>query len=93
MRKLGATTLRSLGQAARLSRVQDDDRPFVPAQETLLALLADNRAHIGHLRQAHQVCDDHDDVASASLLEEFIDQAERRTWFLFETTRDGSGQG
>jgi len=89
VRKIGGTTLRSIGHIGRLQRVLDNDADFVTPLDMLAELRDDNRQLAAHLREAHGLCDEHDDVASASLLETWIDEAERRTWFLFETTRSG----
>jgi len=89
VRKLGGKTLRSIAHVARLQRVQDDDRDFVTAQEMLNGLHADTVELLERLRAARELCDEHGDVASASLLETWIDEAERRAWFLLEATRPG----
>jgi starvation-inducible DNA-binding protein len=89
VRKIGGTTLRSIGQISRLQRVLDNDAEFVTPLDMLAELRDDNRQLAAHLREAHALCDEHDDVGSASLLETWIDEAERRTWFLFETCRAG----
>src|SRR6516162_4002122 len=88
-RKIGGTTLRSIGQISRLQRVLDNDAEFVTPLDMLAELRDDNRQLAQHLREVHSLCDEHEDVASASLIETWIDEAERRTWFLFETTRAG----
>lgn len=93
VRKIGASTVRSIGQIKRDARIGDNDADFVGPLDMLAELLADNKAMAKAMRDAHGVCDDADDVASASLLEEFIDQTERRTWFLFETTRAADNTG
>lgn len=93
VRKLGGKTLRSISHIAELSRIKDDDREFVPPLEMLQELVADNKSVAANLRAAHKVCDDNDDVASASLLEIYIDETERRTWFLFEASRDADNSG
>ncbi|HKF76878.1 MAG TPA: DNA starvation/stationary phase protection protein [Candidatus Dormibacteraeota bacterium] len=85
-RKLGQATIHSVGEIARLQRVQDDDRMFVEPFEMLRILMTDNRDLAERMRAAHRVCAEAGDVASTSLLENFIDEAERRTWFLFEAT-------
>ena len=85
VRKIGGTTLRSIGQIADMQRVKDNDADFVPPRDMLRELMADNKAFAANLRDAHKIADDNDDVGTASLIETFIDQAERRTWFLFET--------
>jgi starvation-inducible DNA-binding protein len=87
VRMLGGATLRSIGQIVKLQRLKDSDEAFVPAGDMMRQLMDDNRALIGSMREAHKVCGEHDDLASASLLEEWIDQAEKRVWFLFETSR------
>lgn len=84
VRKLGGTTLRSIGHVARLQAVKDDDREFVQPLEMLQELMQDNKAFAARQRAAHEVCDKHNDVATASLLENFIDETERRVWFLYE---------
>jgi starvation-inducible DNA-binding protein len=87
VRKIGGLTLRSIGHVARLQRVLDNDAEFVTPPDMLAELRDDNRQLAAHLRETHGLCDEHDDVASASLLETWIDEAERRAWFLFEATR------
>jgi starvation-inducible DNA-binding protein len=87
VRKIGGTTLRSIGQVSRLQRVLDNDAEFVTPLDMLAELRDDNRQLVANMREAHALCDENDDVASASLLENWIDEAERRAWFLFETTR------
>jgi len=86
-RKIGGTTLRSIGHIARLQRVLDNDADYVTAQDMLAELRDDNKDLAARMRETHSLCDEHGDVASASLLELWIDQAERRTWFLFEAAR------
>jgi starvation-inducible DNA-binding protein len=86
-RKIGGTTLRSVGHIARLQRLLDNDADYVTPEDMLAELRDDNKQLTGLLRQVHELCDEHSDVATASLLENWIDEAERRTWFLFETTR------
>jgi len=87
VRKIGGTTLHSIGQIARLQRIGDNDKEYVAAEDMLAELLEDNRRLTVSLRGTHTLCDEHGDVASASLIETWIDEAEHRTWFLFETTR------
>src|SRR5229473_2955365 len=87
VRKIGGTTLRSIGEIGRLQRILDNDADFVTPLDMLAELRDDNKQLVAGLREAHAVCDEHDDVASASLLENWIDEAERRAWFLFESTR------
>lgn len=92
VRKLGATTLRSVGQVAKLQRVLDNDADFVTPQDMLAELRDDNKQLAFHLKQTHDLCDEHGDVATASLTENWIDEAERRVWFLFEAGRtQGTG--
>ena len=93
VRKLGCKTLRSISHIAELSRVADDDREFVPPLEMLQELVADNKAAAGYMRKAHKICDDNDDSATASLLEIYLDETERRIWFLFEASRDADQGG
>ena len=87
VRKIGGTTLRSIGHVAKLQRVVDNDETFVAPHEMLHELMTDNKALATAMRQAHAVADKHNDFATTSLLENFIDEAERRTWFLFEAAR------
>src|SRR6266481_6681371 len=87
VRKIGGTTLHSIGHIGRLQRVLDNDADFVTAMDMLAELRDDNKQLVAHLRETHGLCNEHDDVATASLLEIWIDEAERRTWFLFEATR------
>ncbi|MBY2985110.1 Dps family protein [Rhizobium leguminosarum] len=86
-RKIGGTTLRSIGQIARQQRLSDNDADFVTPEDMLSELREDNAQLVSLLREVHGLCDEHNDVATASLIENWIDEAERRTWFLFETTR------
>jgi starvation-inducible DNA-binding protein len=83
-RKIGGTTIRSVGDIARQQRIRDNNDEFVPPQGMLAELCTDNQQLTRALRAAHAVCDEHDDVATASLIENWIDEAERGTWFLFE---------
>ena len=91
VRKIGGTTLRSIGHIARLTRVADNDADFVTPKDMLAERRDDNKQLTARMRETHDLCDEHSDVASASLLENWIDESERRTWFLFETTR-GRGE-
>jgi starvation-inducible DNA-binding protein len=93
VRKIGGTTLRSIGHIARLQRVLDNDADFVTPLDMLAELRDDNRQLTANLREAHGVCDEESDVATASLLESWIDEAERRTWFLFEASRPVESDG
>ncbi|MBP2485480.1 Dps family protein [Rhizobium leguminosarum] len=86
-RKIGGTTLRSIGQIARQQRLLDNDADFVTPEDMLSELREDNAQLVSLLREVHGLCDEHNDVATASLIENWIDESERRTWFLFETTR------
>jgi len=88
VRKLGGRTLRSIGEIAKVQTIKDNDEDYVAPRDMLLELMDDNKKVAEALREAHKVCDDHDDVASASLLEVYIDETERRTWFLFEASRE-----
>jgi len=85
VRKLGKPTIRSIGQIARLQKISDDDSEQTDSIAMLKALLTDNRVIVSRLREAHEVCDTHRDLATASLIENWIDDAERRVWFLYET--------
>jgi len=87
VRKLGGITLRSIGQISRTQRVLDNDSEYVEPLDMLAELAEDNKTLTARLRQAHNVCDKHRDVATASLIEVWIDETERRAWFLFEATR------
>jgi starvation-inducible DNA-binding protein len=89
VRKIGGTTLRSVGQIARQQRVLDNDADYVTPLDMLAELRDDNLQLAAHMRETHGLCDEHADVASASLLENWIDEAERRVWFLFEASRHG----
>jgi len=93
VRKIGGTTLRSLGQAARLKRVLDNDADFVTPLDMLAELRDDNKDLVARMRETHSLCEQHNDVATTSLLEVWIDEAERRTWFLFEASRRGDPTG
>ena len=93
MRKIGGTTLRSIGQIARLQRVLDNDAEFVTPLDMLAELKDDNLQLVAHMRETHDLCDEHRDVASTSLLESWIDEAERRTWFLYEASRRTASGG
>jgi starvation-inducible DNA-binding protein len=88
--KLGGMTLRSIGQISHLQRVLDNDADYVEPLDMLAELREDNQSLVARLREAHDVCDEHRDVATASLIEVWIDEAERRAWFLFETCRSGT---
>jgi starvation-inducible DNA-binding protein len=87
VRKIGGVTLRSIGQISRLQTIKDNDEDFVPARDMLRELMNDNKSLVVLMREAHEVADRYEDVATTSLLENFIDEAERRTWFLFEASQ------
>jgi len=87
VRKIGGTTIRSIGQIARLQRIPDNDADFVTPADMLSELHEDEKALTLSMRAVHTLCDDAGDVATASLLENWIDQSQRRSWFLFEATR------
>ena len=89
VRKCGGATLKSIGHIARLQRLQDNNDDYVEPREMLTELCADNKVLTGRLREAHQLCSETHDIASVSLIEAWIDETERRTWFLFEATRMG----
>jgi starvation-inducible DNA-binding protein len=89
-RKIGGTTLHSISDISRHQRLQDNNAEFVSAKEMLAELCKDNQQFTQHLRSAHEICDRHQDVATASLIENWIDESERRTWFLFETVQQNS---
>ena len=93
VRKLGGTTLRSIGHIARLQRVLDNDAEYVEPSDMLAELREDNKTLAARLREAHNVCEKHRDIATASLIEVWIDETERRTWFLFEASRRGDATG
>jgi len=94
VRKLGRTTLRSIGHIAQLqSVIKDNDEEFVPPDAMLKELMEDNKSVAEAMREAHKVAEDHDDPATASLLEVWIDQTEKRTWFLFEAARHATPGG
>ncbi|WP_342619398.1 DNA starvation/stationary phase protection protein [Rhodoferax sp. GW822-FHT02A01] len=87
IRKVGGQTLRSIGHIARTQRVLDNDADYVTPQDMLSELADDNRTLVAHLREAHDLCNAQKDIASASLIEVWIDETEQRCWFLFEATR------
>ena len=87
VRKIGGTTLRSIGHIARVKRIPDNDADYVSPKDMLSELWEDNKALVLSMRSAHDLCDEVGDVATASLLENWIDEGQRRAWFLFETTR------
>jgi starvation-inducible DNA-binding protein len=93
VRKIGGNTLRSIGDIARKTRIADNDAPYVTPDDMLAELRDDNQRVVAAMREAHDVCDEHNDVATASLLENFIDEAEKRVWFLYEVGRRGDPTG
>jgi len=90
-RKIGGTTLHSIGEISRLQRLSDNDAEFVTPLDMLAELRDDNERLVSFLRETHDLCDEHGDVATASLIEQWIDEAERRVWFLFESCRNAEG--
>jgi starvation-inducible DNA-binding protein len=88
LRKIGASTLHSVGHISRLQRVADNDAQYVAPSDMLVELMNDNLSLAARLRDAHELCDRHRDIATASLIEVWLDETENRTWFLFEATRD-----
>jgi starvation-inducible DNA-binding protein len=87
VRKIGGATLRSIGQISRQQRITDNEADYVTPHNMLAELREDNQELIKYMRETHELCDEHGDVASASLLETWIDEAEKRAWFLFEASR------
>jgi starvation-inducible DNA-binding protein len=93
VRKLGGTTLRSIGHISRTQRVLDNDADYVEPEDMLAELGGDSKTLAASLREVHGVCEEHNDIATASLIEVWIDETERRTWFLFEAGRRGDSSG
>ncbi|EIM93827.1 stress response DNA-binding protein (Dps) [Paraburkholderia hospita] len=93
IRKVGGTTLRSISQIARTQRLLDNDAEYVEPADMLSELRDDNKSLTASLREVHNVCEEHNDIATASLIEVWIDETERRTWILFETSRQGDSTG
>ncbi|GLK49838.1 DNA starvation/stationary phase protection protein [Brevundimonas intermedia] len=89
-RKIGGTTLRSIGQIAKESRVLDNDADYVDPLDMLAELRDDNNDLVGRMREVHDLCDEYGDIATASLLENWVDETEKRVWFLFESGRRGN---
>ena len=87
-RKIGGTTIHSIGEITEHQRLKDNNAEFVAPQDMLAELRANNQQLTRELRSTHKLCDEHQDVATASLIENWIDETERRTWFLAEVTRD-----
>jgi starvation-inducible DNA-binding protein len=93
IRMVGGTTIKSIGHISRTQRILDNDADYVDPQDMLAELGEDNKVLAARLREAHNVCDEHHDLATASLIEVWIDETERRTWFLFEAGRKGDATG
>ena len=93
VRKLGGLTIRSIGQISRTQRIPDNDAEYVEPSDMLAELADDNKSLTARLRQVHNTCDEYGDVATASLIEVWIDETERRIWFLFESNRRGDSSG
>ena len=93
VRKLGAPTLKSIAELCRLARVKDNAEDYLAPCAPTVELMNDNKAVAAAMREAHECCEDNKDVGTASLLEVFIDEAERRTWFLFESARGADPSG
>ena len=89
VRKLGGMTIHSIGHIARLQRIKDNDADYVTPEDMLAELREDNKQLVASLRETHALCDEHNDVATASLIEVWIDETERRVWFLYEAGRRG----
>jgi starvation-inducible DNA-binding protein len=87
VRKIGGPTLRSIGHIGRIQRIKDNDADYVDPLDMLAELRDDNQALVARLREVHDMVDEHRDIATASLIENWIDETERRTWFLFESSR------
>ena len=93
VRKIGGKTIHSIGEIAKLQSIKDNNKDFVSAHDMLNELMADTKLAIRNMRAAHEIADKHDDIATASILENFVDAAEKRHWFLFEASRSGDGSG
>ncbi|HVV62752.1 MAG TPA: DNA starvation/stationary phase protection protein [Pseudolabrys sp.] len=93
VRKIGGNTLRSIGDISRHQKIEDNDADYVTPEDMLAELAEDNRSMAKAMRETHGLCDEHEDVATASLLEVYIDETERRAWFLYEATRRGDKVG
>ncbi len=93
IRKIGGTTLRSIGHIGQEQSIKDNDADFVSAGDMVRELMNDNKAVAAAMRKAHELCEEHQDAASASLLEVYIDETEKRTWFLFEASRKADATG
>jgi starvation-inducible DNA-binding protein len=90
VRKIGGMTLHSIGEISKMQRISDNDASYVEPLDMIAELREDNKSLAARLREAHNVCDEHRDVATTSMIENWIDETERRTWFLFETARAGT---
>ena len=93
IRKVGGETIKSIGHIARLQRISDNDADYVEPEDMLAELREDSKTLTARLREAHNVCEEHNDIATTSLIEVWIDETERRTWFLFEASRRGDSTG
>jgi starvation-inducible DNA-binding protein len=93
VRKLGGRTIRSIGEVSRQQRIVDNDADYVTPDDMLAELRDDNQRFVSAMREAHDVCEEHGDVATSSLLEVYIDETERRVWFLYEASRQGDPTG
>jgi starvation-inducible DNA-binding protein len=93
VRKIGGTTLKSIGQISKQQTIDDNEDDFVAPSEMLRELMNDHKTIVKFMREAHGVCDEHEDIATASLIENWIDEAEKRLWFLFEAGRAADRQG
>jgi len=93
VRKIGGTTIHSIAQIARTTRVLENEKDYVEPSDMIAELRDDNKDLVARLRAAHEVCAEHNDTASTSLIEQWIDESERRLWFLFETSRKGDSSG
>ncbi len=93
VRKIGGRTIHSISEITKLQSIKDNNKDFVSAADMLNELMADTKLAIRNMRAAHEVADKHDDIATASILENFVDAAEKRHWFLFEASRTGENSG
>lgn len=93
VRKIGGNTIRSIGHIGRIKRIADNDAEFVQPLDMLAELQEDNKSLTAYMREVHDLCDEYHDIATASLIENWIDETEQRTWFLFETSRRGDVTG
>ena len=93
VRKIGGTTIRSIAHIERLQRVKENEQEFVSPLDMLRELMEDNKTMMANTREAHKTAEEHDDIGTASMLEVFIDGAEKRNWFLFEASRDADRTG